>query len=973
MEQRGDISEVALADWLATAFRPSEFDREVILSLEESERCSVRNWIPVPNSSTPPAEYFQAAVEVLQKRGYLNELYQLLDQARPKRRQEINKLWGKLDSGDNQNTPSWQTYTEKVLKLTQDRSGIDERFVTLSLVLDQRQQGAPTGPERWKESVKTYESLSSAVDDNPNHDLVVVGEPGSGKSTLASHFARLLVTNVLTDKNNPVPFLVALREYENSTGVSAWLDEQWKRLCPSTSLEAALRSRPFVLILDGLNELPRDETGQLDAQLKRWRSWLSGFHNEKAHQHRVILTCRKRDLSASLSTESRSVRLLEIEPLTPEKVDEFIEVYAGKDAAALKSELEAPHVAAGLYRTPLNLTLLIELYQSYRLVPPTRATLFTAHIALVLSRELAKTESDSDKLCQWLSQSDRVALSRHPYNSEHPYTLPEDGPLLRVLSEFAYSMQESSLTQESGHVSMDISLARQRFLRLETAGEISSDFDSLVRIGAALNLLSSSVHRVEFILQPIQEFLAARWLRRQSSLTPYVELIKPPWDAKSQNLEKVVSELKEDDPIPRPPTTGWEETFLMAAEMALDVSALREMRSVVPSLAGRACAQAYAAHLALQAPLHPSIKEERSKLQVSLLEQSQDPAVDLRLRIQAGEALGELGHPELVKKQGPHGDFIEPKLVPISGGAFTMGDDDSNWSRERPAHERSVASFQLGKYPVTRLEFACFVDAKGYGDPKWWEGKAAQEWFSGRSVGEGRKWSLRDTRAFYRNKPERLEESDVTPPAREFWEEKLGWSDEQFESWLEESEESGKQSEPWRWRLSRYMQPSYPIIGVSFYEAQAYLAWLNTQTETIRPEGHIYRLPSETEWERSARGLIPSQKHPFGSFLNPLRHANVYESHIRGLTPVGVFPEGRSSEGCADLSGLVWEWTSSAWTANHESQEIDNEIRVVRGGSWGDPMDYARGAYRYGDPLDVRNYDLGFRLCLAPPLQSPET
>ena len=972
MEQQGDISKVALADWLATAFRPSEFDREVILSLEESERCSVRNWIPVPNSSTPPAEYFQAAVEVLQERGYLNELYQLLDQARPKRRQEINKLWGKLDSGNNQGTPSWRAYAEKVLHLTQDRSGIDERFVTLSLVLDQRQQGAPTGPERWKESVKTYQSLERAVTDNPNHELVVVGEPGAGKSTLASHFARHLANIALKDKNSPVPFLVALREYESGTGVSAWLDEQWKRLCPSTSLEAALRSRPFVLILDGLNELPRDETGQLDAQLMRWRSWLSGFHNEKAHQHRVILTCRKRDLSATLSTESRSVRLLEIESLTPKKVDEFIEAYAGEDAAALKSELEAPHVA-GLYRTPLNLTLLIELYQSYRLVPPTRATLFTAHIALVLGRELAKTESDSDKLRKWLSQSDKAALTQRPYNSEHPYTLPEDGPLLRVLSEFAYSMQESSLTQESGHVSMEISSARQRFSRLETAGEISSDFDSLIRIGVALNLLSSSVHRVEFILQPIQEFLAARWLRRQSSLTPYVELIKPPWDAKSQNLEKVVSELKEDDPIPRPPTTGWEETFLMAAEMALDVSTLREMSSIVLSLAGRACAQAYAAHLALQAPLHHSIEKERSKLQVSLLEQSQDPAVDLRLRIQAGEALGELGHPELVKKKGLHGDFIEPKLVSIPGGTFTTGDDDSNWSRERPAHERSVASFQLGKYPVTRLEFECFVDAKGYEDPKWWEGKAAQEWFSGRSVGEGRKQNRRDNRAFLQKNPERLEESDITPPVREFWKEKLAWSDEQFESWLEESVKSGKQSEPWGWRLSRYMQPSYPIIGVSFYEAQAYLAWLNTQTETIRPEGHIYRLPSETEWERSARGLIPSQKHPFGSFLNPLRHANVYESHIRGLTPVGVFPEGRSREGCTDLSGLVWEWTSSAWTANHESQEIDNEHRVVRGGSWSNPMVDARGAYRLRNPLVNRNGILGFRLCLAPPLQSPET
>ena len=108
-----------------------------------------------------------------------------------------------------------EAYAEKMLHLNQDRSGIDERFVTLSLVLDQRQQGAPIGPERWQESVKTYQSLELAVADNPNHVLVVVGEPGAEKSTLANHFARHLADNDLRDKNSPIPFLVALRKYES--------------------------------------------------------------------------------------------------------------------------------------------------------------------------------------------------------------------------------------------------------------------------------------------------------------------------------------------------------------------------------------------------------------------------------------------------------------------------------------------------------------------------------------------------------------------------------------------------------------------------------------------------------------------------------------------------------------------------------------------------------------------------------------
>ena len=96
-----DISEVALADWLAKAFSPSEFDGKILLSLEKSGR-SVRDWIP-PHRTTPPGEYFQTAVQEVQQHGYLNLLHQLLIQARPERSPEINALWGhEPDLGNNQ-------------------------------------------------------------------------------------------------------------------------------------------------------------------------------------------------------------------------------------------------------------------------------------------------------------------------------------------------------------------------------------------------------------------------------------------------------------------------------------------------------------------------------------------------------------------------------------------------------------------------------------------------------------------------------------------------------------------------------------------------------------------------------------------------------------------------------------------------------------------------------------------------------
>ncbi|MBK8129664.1 MAG: SUMF1/EgtB/PvdO family nonheme iron enzyme [bacterium] len=64
---------------------------------------------------------------------------------------------------------------------------------------------------------------------------------------------------------------------------------------------------------------------------------------------------------------------------------------------------------------------------------------------------------------------------------------------------------------------------------------------------------------------------------------------------------------------------------------------------------------------------------------------------------------------------------------------------------------------------------------------------------------------------------------------------------------------------------------------------------------------------------------------------------NTFESHIRRTTPVGVYPGGQTPEGVADLSGNVWEWTSSQYrlvrrdpTDGREDPE-DAEARRIRG------------------------------------------
>ncbi|WP_169069915.1 formylglycine-generating enzyme family protein [Candidatus Accumulibacter contiguus] len=71
------------------------------------------------------------------------------------------------------------------------------------------------------------------------------------------------------------------------------------------------------------------------------------------------------------------------------------------------------------------------------------------------------------------------------------------------------------------------------------------------------------------------------------------------------------------------------------------------------------------------------------------------------------------------------------------------------------------------------------------------------------------------------------------------------------------------------------------------------------------------RPASEVEWEAAARGRA-GRCYAWEGDFDPA-HFNSFESHVRGTTPVGVFPVGDTPQGIADMSGNVWEWTGSLY------------------------------------------------------------
>lgn len=173
---------------------------------------------------------------------------------------------------------------------------------------------------------------------------------------------------------------------------------------------------------------------------------------------------------------------------------------------------------------------------------------------------------------------------------------------------------------------------------------------------------------------------------------------------------------------------------------------------------------------------------------------------------------------------------------------------------------------------------------------------------------------------------------------------------------------------PALWRHSLYNRPEQPVVGVCWYEAVAYARWWS-QAAGVRAY-----LPTEAQWERTARGP-DGRLWPWGQRFEPGR-CNTVEAKYGQTTAVNAFANGATPEGVCDLAGNAWEWCRTRWgrfwqtleypypynPADGREDEEGRQARIMRGGSWYDPWPQSCAALRRRYLPDARSNNIGFRL-----------
>jgi len=260
---------------------------------------------------------------------------------------------------------------------------------------------------------------------------------------------------------------------------------------------------------------------------------------------------------------------------------------------------------------------------------------------------------------------------------------------------------------------------------------------------------------------------------------------------------------------------------------------------------------------------------------------------------------------------------LAPELALIPAGEFLMGSEDAE-DDERPVHRVHVDDFFLGVQPVTNGEYARFVSETGHRSPAIYELPVVVK-----AGGLDRERTFRTVGSPYV---------------------------------CEDGHPSSERAD-------------HPVTLVRHDDAVAYCAWLSAST------ARSFRLPTEAEWEKAARGGAESKRYPWGDRLDRNMANFLVDPALKatqGTTPCRSYPP--NGYGLYDMAGNVWEWINDWYDARYYGSEDTRNpggpsighLRLVRGGSWlVADVRMLSCSHRHKVPPDTYSYAIGFRVACS--------
>jgi formylglycine-generating enzyme len=168
-------------------------------------------------------------------------------------------------------------------------------------------------------------------------------------------------------------------------------------------------------------------------------------------------------------------------------------------------------------------------------------------------------------------------------------------------------------------------------------------------------------------------------------------------------------------------------------------------------------------------------------------------------------------------------------------------------------------------------------------------------------------------------------------------------------------------AKPLLWDDPLFNDPRQPVVTVSWHDATAYCEWLAKAT------GQPFRLPTEAEWERAARGGVEDELYPWGN-SGPDQVPNYGERWKTGPEQVGLYAPNRY--GLYNMGDNVHEWCSDWYDAAYYARSLERNPcgaesgsrKASRGGSWRHHIKVTRTAARSSIPPEFKYADYGFRV-----------